>query len=101
MGWNYHWAGVVLKDGGDNLTLESAGGNSIGSVGKTSWWMDLYGTRDVDQTFKKRIHQVHVTRNLQAVGNADAGPDTEEALQELEAQELVTQGWTDLDADQD
>ncbi|MGV3611412.1 MAG: hypothetical protein ACO1N0_10710 [Fluviicola sp.] len=70
VGWNYHWGGVVLKDGGDNVTLESAGGTSLGSLGKQSWWFEMYGTKKVDQTFKKQVHQTHINRNRALVDQA-------------------------------
>lgn len=70
VGWNYHWAGVVLKDGEDNVTLESAGGTSLGSLGKHSWWFEMYGTKKVGQTFKKQVHQTHINRNRELVDNA-------------------------------
>ncbi|HNC99489.1 MAG TPA: hypothetical protein PKW90_25370, partial [Myxococcota bacterium] len=53
LGWNFHWAGVVMADGSDRATLESAGGLSFGSRDKATWWFNLYGTRVADQTFKK------------------------------------------------
>ena len=100
VGWNFHWAGVILKDGGDNVTLESAGGTSLGSLGKSSWWMDLYGTKTPDQTFKKRIHQIHVRRNRDKVATMGDGPDTRKANLELNAHELAVAGWTTMTSDQ-
>ncbi|MBW2569931.1 MAG: hypothetical protein JRE47_11350 [Deltaproteobacteria bacterium] len=63
-GWNFHWAGVVMKDESDNVTLETAGGLSFSGKDKGTWWFDLYGTKKADQTFKKRIRRTHLERNL-------------------------------------
>ncbi len=64
-GWNFHWAGVVMKDGTDNLTLETAAGLSMAASAKDTWWFSLYGTRLPDQTFKKQINRIHFQRNIQ------------------------------------
>jgi hypothetical protein len=51
MTWNFHWAGVVMKDGSDNITLENyADGNGYDSV-NTDWNFQMYGTVKKDQTF--------------------------------------------------
>ena len=64
--WNYHWAGVVMKDGSDNISLEnyavtrdyakSKGLDSTGMFINREWNFDMYGTEDKDQTF----HQAHL-----------------------------------------
>ncbi len=63
--WNYHWAGVVMKDGGDNITLEAYAVTKeyAASKGVSSWdfidrdWtFAMYGTADKSQTF----HQQHL-----------------------------------------
>ena len=51
--WNFHWAGVVMKDGADNITLENFAvteetakdaGVSQGSYLDREWNFDMYGT---------------------------------------------------------
>ena len=81
--WNFHWAGVIMKDGGDNLTLEGyavmAGEQEIADLRATytgaeldkklkelgakyaewinrEWVCQMYGTRKLAQTF----HQQHL-----------------------------------------
>jgi hypothetical protein len=81
--WNFHWAGVIMKDGGDNLTLEGyavmAGDKEIADLkaqysgeelkkkldemrAKYATWINrdwvcqMYGTKKLDQTF----HQQHL-----------------------------------------
>jgi hypothetical protein len=99
LGWNYHWAGVILKDGGDNVTLESAGGTSLGSVGKASWWMQLYGTKNVDQTFKKQLHLLHVTRNRNALAQQDETESGKKANEQLLEHREKVLNWTAFDSD--
>lgn len=68
MTWNFHWAGVVMKDGSDNITLENFAvtaetaqdaGVSQGSYIDRDWNFDMYGTVnakgevDENQTFHK------------------------------------------------
>lgn len=98
VGWNFHWGGVVLKDGGDNVTLESAGGTSIGSMGKQSWWFQMYGTKNVDQTFKKQIHQTHINRNRTLVDKADS-EKIESSHEQLDQHQSAINKWTRLDSD--
>jgi hypothetical protein len=100
VGWNFHWAGVVLKDGGDNVTLESAGGTSLGSLGKDSWWMEMYGTRNVDQTFKKQLHEFHNLRNRNLLAGQEESESVETALEQLRQQKQRVESWTALDSDQ-
>jgi hypothetical protein len=66
--WNFHWAGVVLKDGGDNVTLENfavtsqyakSKGVPQGSFIDRDWNFDMYGTVDKSQTF----HKEHLDSN--------------------------------------
>ena len=81
--WNFHWAGVIMKDGGDNLTLEGyavmAGEQEIADLeanytgaeldkkleelsAKYAGWINrewvcqMYGTKKLAQTF----HQQHL-----------------------------------------
>lgn len=44
--WNFHYAGVVLRSGGDYVTLESAAGWDA-----DDWIFSMYGTRVPAQTF--------------------------------------------------
>jgi hypothetical protein len=90
---------VILKDGGDNVTLESAGGTSLGSIGKASWWMQMYGTRKVDQTFKKQLHLLHVTRNREMVSQLDESPSSKKAEEQLLEHQKKVRGWDRLDSD--
>lgn len=51
MTWNFHWAGCVMKDGSDNITLENyADGKGYDSV-NTDWNFQMYGTVKKGQTF--------------------------------------------------
>jgi hypothetical protein len=51
MTWNFHWAGVVMKDGTDNITLENyADGKGYDSV-NVDWNFQMYGTVKKGQTF--------------------------------------------------
>lgn len=61
--WNYHWAGVIMKDGTDNITLENyavtreyaaSKGLRQGEFIDRDWSFGMYGTVDHDQTFHKR-----------------------------------------------
>jgi hypothetical protein len=63
--WNYHWAGVVMKDGSDNVSLENyavtgeyakSKGVQQGEFVNREWNFDMYGTEDKDQTF----HEAHL-----------------------------------------
>jgi hypothetical protein len=58
--WNYHWGGVILKDGSDNVTLENyavteayanSKGVDQGDFVNREWNFEMYGTEDKDQTF--------------------------------------------------
>jgi hypothetical protein len=68
MTWNFHLAGVVLKDEADNVTLENfavtektakEAGTTQGKYIDRDWNFDMYGTVnakgevDEDQTFHK------------------------------------------------
>ena len=73
--WNYHWAGVIMKDGSDNITLENYAVTSAyaKSKGVSSWnfvdrgWnFAMYGTTDKSQTFHtehlaSKTHGTHAT----------------------------------------
>lgn len=59
MTWNFHWAGVVMKDGTDNITLENyADGRGYESI-NTDWNFQMYGTVKKGQTF----HEQHLDSN--------------------------------------
>ena len=73
--WNYHWAGVVMKDGSDNITLEnyavtekyaaSKGVDQFNFIDR-AWIFAMYGTTDKTQTFHRehlasRTHGSHAT----------------------------------------
>lgn len=51
--WAFHWGGVVMKDGGDNVTLENLS-VSKETVRNKSWYFAMYGTTDPSQSFHKR-----------------------------------------------
>lgn len=51
--WNMHWAAVVMKDGGDNITLENAADGPIAM--DTSWWFQMFGTSKEGQTFHEQM----------------------------------------------
>lgn len=62
MTWNFHWAGVVMKDGTDNITLENyADGKGYDSV-NTDWNFQMYGTVKKGQTF----HEQHLATGTHA-----------------------------------
>ncbi len=65
LGWNFHWAGVIMKDGGDNITLESAAGMSFVNADRQTWWFGMYGTAKNEQTFKHQIQDFHYRRNIE------------------------------------
>lgn len=49
--WTYHWAAVIMKDGGDNVVLESyAGQREVGD----DWNFQMLGTASADQTFHEQ-----------------------------------------------
>jgi hypothetical protein len=69
--WNFHWAGVVMKDGADNVTLENfavteeaaqGAGVAQGKYIDRNWNFDMYGTVDasgaVDES--QTFHNEHL-----------------------------------------
>jgi hypothetical protein len=60
MTWNFHWAGVVMKDGDNNVTLENYAVALDGPDGYAyvdrAWAFQMYGTKKVGQTF----HEGHL-----------------------------------------
>lgn len=62
MTWNFHWAGCVMEDGTDNITLENyADGKGYDSV-NTDWNFQMYGTSKKGQTF----HEQHLATGTHA-----------------------------------
>lgn len=66
--WNFHWAGVIMKSGPDNVTLENfavtekyakSKGVEQGAFIDRDWNFDMYGTVDKSQTF----HKEHLDSN--------------------------------------
>lgn len=51
--WNFHWGGVVLKDGDDNVTLENYAviAEGIERYINRDWNFAMYGTTGGDDTF--------------------------------------------------
>ena len=82
--WNFHWAGVVMKDGADNLTLENFAvteetakdaGVAQGKYIDRDWNFDMYGTVDAKGEVDERqtFHQEHLdsgTHGTQATSMA-------------------------------
>jgi len=59
MTWNFHWAGVIMKASGDNMTLEGyADGTDIQN---SDWVMQVYGVGNdkPGQTFHEQHRDVH------------------------------------------
>ena len=51
--WAFHWGGVVMKGGSDNVTLENLSvGNEI--IKNTNWFFAMYGTASKEQSFHAR-----------------------------------------------
>jgi hypothetical protein len=66
--WNFHWAGVIMKAGSDNITLENFAVTAAYAKSKgvaqsafidRDWNFDMYGTQNQSQTF----HQEHLDSN--------------------------------------
>lgn len=51
--WAFHWGGVIMKGGSDNITLENL---SVGNekIKNTDWFFAMYGTVSKAQTFHER-----------------------------------------------
>lgn len=47
--WSYHWAGVIMKDGGDDVTLENVRATGVGM--SRDWYYGMYGTEKEGQSF--------------------------------------------------
>jgi hypothetical protein len=73
IGWGFHWAGIVMEDGKDKLSLESAGDPSLSVPrDKQTWWFEMYGNKGDAQTFKQQIEKKHYERNLRLLGEHQA-----------------------------
>ncbi|GAA1985034.1 DUF4157 domain-containing protein [Kitasatospora viridis] len=58
--WGQHYASVVMKDGGDNLTYEAAAKTYVPvPQGKTVGFFALYGTAQEQQSFRSQLHLSH------------------------------------------
>jgi ribosomal protein S30 len=57
--WGFHWGGVIMKGGSDNITLENF---SVGDENKinSDWKFEMYGTQKPEQSFHhKQIGSGH------------------------------------------
>ncbi len=51
--WGFHWGGVVMKGGSDNVTLENLSVSNETTLNQ-KWYFAMYGTADPAQSFHKR-----------------------------------------------
>jgi hypothetical protein len=56
--WNFHWAGVVLKSGGDTMTLENYSVSDY-NVENKEWVFQMYGVGKKGQSFHEEHKDVH------------------------------------------
>ena len=56
--WNFHWAGVVMKSGGDTMTLENYSVSDY-AVQNADWAFQLYGVGKKGQSFHEEHRDVH------------------------------------------
>jgi hypothetical protein len=77
-GWTAHYATVVMKDAGDNLTFEAAARSYKPlASGKTVGYFSMYGTKDEDQTFasqmrhENRQHILYTMRSMLSLNISD------------------------------
>jgi hypothetical protein len=84
--WLFHWGGVVMKAGSDNITLENL---SVGdeSVQNASWFFAMYGTAKPEQTFHHRQkntgHHGNVATTIVVETEGRAKNQAEHKLREL------------------
>jgi hypothetical protein len=66
--WRNHYAAVIMTDGPDRATLESA-------AGMDKWWFGVYGSRSLDQTFvmKTLLAKLDIGSSGGQKGAAEAG----------------------------
>jgi hypothetical protein len=80
--WNYHWAGVVVKDGTDNITLENYAVTDKYAKSKgvaqydfidRGWIFAMYGTTVAAQSFHERhlASKTHGTRATSIAARTD------------------------------
>jgi hypothetical protein len=80
--WNYHWAGVVMKDGTDNITLENYAVTDKHAKSKgvaqydfidRGWIFAMYGTTVAAQSFHKQhlASKTHGSRATSIVVRTD------------------------------
>lgn len=62
-GWVNHWAGVIMKDGKDTVTLENAADPTKAPIDRTSWYFGMYGTRIKGQSFQEEYWRKHKERS--------------------------------------
>jgi hypothetical protein len=62
-GWNNHWATVIMRDGGDTITLENAADITKGPVDRTTWWFGMYGRRVAGQSFEDEYRALSAARS--------------------------------------
>lgn len=94
--WGAHFAGVIMVDQGDRLTLETAANENEASYGKAGWYFEMYGTRRREQTFKRKTHLLHHERNLATLweqafrgkGSVPAYADTKKKIAEINSGKL-------------
>ncbi len=65
--WNFHWGGVVMKGGGDNVTMEGYANGT--QVQNSEWFFQMYGVgKDKEkQSFHeqhKDVHKQHGTKPM-------------------------------------
>lgn len=65
--WRNHYAAVIMTDGPDRVTLESA-------AGMDKWWFGMYGSRDLGQTFivKTLLAKLDIGATAGQAGSSDA-----------------------------
>ncbi|MEM7038454.1 MAG: hypothetical protein AAF570_15830 [Bacteroidota bacterium] len=62
--WNFHWGGVIMKSGSDNLTLENDAGTSYASGPDNTnnlWRFHILGTKKKGQSFHEHHQYAHGT----------------------------------------
>jgi hypothetical protein len=58
--WNYHWAGVILMDGKDYVTLEAVADQNATTL-TTDWAFKMYGMVDRDASAEDQAEQAKQT----------------------------------------
>ncbi len=73
--WNFHWAGVILKDGGDYVTLENLSVEDPGTLNE-NWFFQMFGTEQKDQTFHAQYAETGEFGNVPLTINYSNHPET-------------------------